>query len=135
MKIIAVTGPPCAGKSSYVAQHRDPDHVVIDLDALAHALGYPDPHLDWNGDDHPARHVAMRARASAIKAARDLPLVSVAWVITTAPDPRALNARETVALDPGADECHRRAAIDERPTATHEQIDQWYDRHASSRTW
>lgn len=34
MTVILVAGPPCAGKSTYVAQHREPDDVVLDQDAM-----------------------------------------------------------------------------------------------------
>lgn len=35
-----VTGPPCAGKSTYVAEHKD-DGDVVDFDLIARAMGAP----------------------------------------------------------------------------------------------
>lgn len=94
--IRVVTGPPCSGKTTHVRKHAGPLDVVIDLDAIAHALGYPAEHIDWGETSHPAspraktprantppstppgsntphpsRVAAMRARASLVKAALD----------------------------------------------------------------
>ena len=69
MRVVVVTGPPCSGKTHHVQEHRNPGDVVIDFDTLAHALGYPHEHAAWPPDDHPARAVALRARASDLKAA------------------------------------------------------------------
>lgn len=130
-----VTGPPCSGKSTHVREHADPRDVVLDLDLLANALGYPAEHVDWGEvEPHPARVLAMIARASVIKAiqagqAQSAPHV---WVVASfdkgamALQRRATGPVEVLVLDPGAALCHARAVNDGRPEATHDQIDRWY---------
>lgn len=49
LSVVLVAGPPCGGKSAYVAQHAGPADLVVDYDALAVALqvaGDTHRHLD-----------------------------------------------------------------------------------------
>lgn len=142
-----MSGPPCAGKTTYVDQHRGPEDVVIDFDRIAHALGYPTEHVAWPADAHPARMVALRARASALRAVMDHRGDYTAWIVTSAPGvaPSGLQPDESHVIDPGRDECWRR--VDLRATnevdanATRREIDAWYEQHAPvdadtpSRSW
>lgn len=131
-----ITGPPCAGKTTHAHQHDPGEAIVIDLDALAHALGYPTPHLDWD-TTHPAKTAAIVARASLIKRALAGKWQADVVIIDSAPrdlDRYTLGAHITV-LDPGRDVCHQRADADGRSDDTHTQIDLWYDTHAPSRGW
>jgi hypothetical protein len=41
-RIVLVCGPPAAGKSTYVRDHATPSDSVIDFDAIAMELGFPD---------------------------------------------------------------------------------------------
>lgn len=41
MHVTLVSGPPGAGKSTWIREHRTPGAVVVDFDALAVALGSP----------------------------------------------------------------------------------------------
>lgn len=127
-----VTGPPCSGKSTYVREHAAPTATVIDLDAMAEALGYPGSHVDWGEETpHPARVAAMIARASLVKAALTHKLVGEVW-LTDAVVSAVAQARyagvdaEIVSLDPGLDVCRERAENDDRSAATIEQIERWY---------
>lgn len=136
MGLTIVTGPPCAGKSTHVDQHRQPGDVVIDFDHIATALGYDGEHVDWAiAGDSPHRYLARVARAAVLKAVlagqmRD----RTVWVVETSPERWQVAAYRragatTVELDPGAAECHRRAAEAGRPAATHSEIDAWYADH------
>lgn len=127
-----VTGPPCSGKSTYIAEHASPDATVIDLDAMAEALGYPGSHVDWGEETpHPARVAAMIARASLVKAALTGKIVGEVW-LTDAVVSAVAQARyaavdsDLVSLDPGLDVCRERAARDHRSPATLNQIERWY---------
>jgi len=109
-----VCGPSCSGKSRYVAEHMQPDDVVICLDSIAARLAGCQEHR------HPQSVVAsafvernrqLRALAST-KAKR-------AWFIVQAPRLTernywfdVLGARSIVLLNPGADECVRRLRAD-----------------------
>jgi len=101
-----VTGPPAAGKSSWIKAHAKADDIVIDLDLMALAMAGP-------GADHHAHgevlmRVVHRARFAALNEAyQHLDKVDV-YVIHTQPSAKTLakykrlDAR-IVTVDPGRD--------------------------------
>ncbi|MFJ1964888.1 hypothetical protein [Streptomyces massasporeus] len=102
--LYVITGPPAAGKSSWIDAHAKPTDVVIDLDRITVALTGPGaPH--WN--HAPLQHrVAQRARYAAIdEALQHLDRLDV-YLIHTMPSSKAmakykrLRAR-IVVVDPG----------------------------------
>lgn len=127
-----VTGPPCSGKSTYIREHAGEQAVVIDLDDIAHALGYPVHHVDWaEATPHPARVAAMVARASLVKSTLTRKLVGEVWltdtVVSAVAQQRYVAAgAEIVSLDPGREVCLKRAERDGRSAATVDQIENWY---------
>lgn len=124
-----VCGPPCSGKTTYVAEHAHSSDTVIDLDAIALALR-PD-YRHWQG---------MLTRELLFKAirVRNAMLGSLsrqdrgrAWFIVAAP-PAAERAwwqkqlgGELVLLDPGREECKRRARARGTPNAV-AGVDAWH---------
>lgn len=135
-----VTGPPCSGKSTHIRDNAPADAVVIDLDQMAQALGYPGSHVDWGEETpHPARVAAMIARASLVKAALTHKLVGDIW-LTDAVVSAVAHARyagvdaEIVSLDPGLSVCLERAEHDGRTPATLEQIERWYSEDTVGQT-
>lgn len=134
--IVVVTGPPCAGKSTHVDDHRGPDDLVIDFDRVAHALGYPTTHVVF--PDHQrnrAAKAAVAARSLLIKAALTDPdrfsQSHRTWLIDARPEPWQREAYTRAAavfvdLDPGRDECLRRALASGRPPSTIDQINDWF---------
>jgi hypothetical protein len=123
-----VTGPPCGGKTTHVRDNRNGDDVVVDLDALAAALGYPRGQVEWD-DDHPAVAAARMARAHVIHALTSGRLQATAWVIDAKPDRSSLAQYEragaaVITIDPGREVCRSRAPG--RPAGTLERIDAWY---------
>lgn len=140
--VVVVSGPPCSGKSTHVAEHRTDRDLVVDLDVIAHALGYPTDHLDWAAADHPARVAALIARASVLKAVRQSRIRGTVWVIDAAGETPALAGLRlrTVALDPGRDVCLDRAQAAGRPASTLTEIARWYEQRtgalgATSQEW
>lgn len=129
--LTVVTGPPCSGKTTYVRQYALPGDVIIDLDAIAQALGSPVTH-----DHEPGiRKVALEARAAAIKMAisRHQHHGARAWIIESAPDQArrswyASRDARFVDLSESPDELHRRAAESGRPVSAHSQIDSFLAR-------
>lgn len=128
MTYTVVTGPPCAGKSTWVREHARPDDIVIDYDTLAQALSMSNDEHDV--PDAP-RRVAMDARMTAITSAARQHDVDV-WVIDSDPSPerhgvyrmaRAIYHR----IDPGIDVCLERAQ--QRPPETEHYIMRWYSRN------
>ena len=133
--IHVILGPPCAGKSTYCREHARDGDVVVDYDALADALGNRHPH-EARGE---VRDAAFAARASVIERA----LAGGGgdadhYVIHTSPSEGQLAAYEAagadvVTLDPGMDECLRRAGEDGRPARTAQVIREWYERQKAGK--
>lgn len=102
--LIVVTGPPAAGKSSWIQAHATARDIVIDLDLMALAMAGP-------GADHHAHsdvlmRVVHRARFAALNEAYEhLDKVDV-YVIHTQPSAKALAKYKRleariVTVDPG----------------------------------
>ncbi|MFD0256431.1 AAA family ATPase [Streptomyces sp. NPDC127113] len=102
--LYVVTGPPAAGKSSWIDSHAKPTDLVIDLDRITSALTGPGA-PQWS--QHPLHlRVAHRARYAAIdEALQHLAKLDV-YLIHTMPSSKALakyrrlDAR-IVVVDPG----------------------------------
>lgn len=102
--LYVVTGPPTAGKSSWIRAHAKAADIVIDLDLMALAMAGP-------GADHHAHgdvlmRVVHRARFAALNEAFQHLDTTDVYVIHTQPSPkklaqyRRLKAR-IVTVDPG----------------------------------
>ena len=122
-----ITGPPCAGKSTYVREHAASGDVRVDFDSLATALGSDQPH---DAPDE-VRSAAFAARSAVVAPALSGDAKTDYWVIHTNPtDEQAASyeraGADFVSLDPGMDECLRRAADDDRPARTADAIRAWY---------
>ncbi|WEV72144.1 HK97 family phage prohead protease [Bifidobacterium sp. ESL0790] len=130
-KITVVTGPPAAGKTTYIAEHKHDGDVVVDFDALAKALGQT------------AEHSVDGVPASLARTARDNVIDDLlkgvdtdSWIIQTWMNPSRSNAyeqakAEIVTVDPGIDEVLRHAKDDGRDDATMDEIRRWYDHGGS----
>ena len=119
-RLVLVIGPPCSGKTTYVATHAGLDDVVIDVDALARALGSRVEH------DHHPNHLAAALVARDALALR--PASSTTWLITT--NRRSLgNLRlpphEVVVLDTSIDTCLARARAAGRTSQVLDAIRNW----------
>jgi len=121
MHVVLVTGPPCSGKTTYVAEHKQPGDVVVDYDALAVALGSDVTH----GHHDSLRPFVMAARTAVLKLITNSH-TGKAWVISTDPHPYLRKvATERVDMDTPLDECRRRAIEAGRPEVSVSLIDQW----------
>jgi predicted kinase len=130
MTLTVITGPPCAGKTTLVSERRAVADLVIDLDAIARAFGYPADHVEWN-DPHPAVAAARTARQAVLDQVTSGRSRCNVWLIDSKPHPTSLRIYRRVGatvidLDPGRELCHRRADDDGRSAGTHDQIDRWY---------
>lgn len=129
--LVIVCGPPASGKSTYVEQHAEPGDVVIDLDGIMAALrpGY----RHWSGAlDRELINQAIRVRNAMLGDLRDA-TAGRAWFIVSAPTRaerdwwQAQLGGSVVLLNPGAEECRRRARArgTERAVAG---VDNWFRR-------
>lgn len=119
-----VTGAPCAGKSTYCAENAN-GSIVVDFDKLALALGAEESH-NAQGE---IKQAAFTARTSVIS--EILEKGYSAFIIHTFPNEDQIEAykaagAEFVTLDPGKDECLRRAEQDKRPQASIDAIERYY---------
>ncbi|GAA2929768.1 AAA family ATPase [Streptomyces enissocaesilis] len=129
--LYVITGPPAAGKSSWIRAHAKPTDVVIDLDLMALAMAGP-------GADHHAHgevllRVVHRARQAAIREAEQhLDQVDV-YLIHTMPQGKArarykrLGAR-IIVVDPG-EQIVRQRVRDMRQPAMEAVVTRWYRDH------
>lgn len=118
-----IIGPPCAGKSTYVDENRENGDVVVDFDKLCKALGSDDEHA---APEH-IKQAGFKARSAVIKYLTDNTDAN-GWVIHSSPAEWQLDAykdADVVVIDPGIDECLRRA--EERPPGTVDVIKEWYE--------
>lgn len=125
-----VVGPPCAGKSTWVDRNAPAGAARLDFDRLALVMG--------SGDEHSAPPVVFEA---ALAARRGV----IGWAVdpdAEHPDGELYliysfispNTVEVLAaagarfhlVDPGIDECLKRADADNRPPRTVEAIHRWY---------
>lgn len=130
-RVVLVAGPPCAGKSTYVASRRGPGDLVADFDEVARRLGSPGKwmHSRSVGD------AAEREMQSLIDRVADIEL-GVAWVVRCVPDPfercglaERLRA-EAVVLLPSVATLTVRARERPAPAETIRSIWRWLDRYA-----
>ncbi|MEV0441817.1 AAA family ATPase [Streptomyces spectabilis] len=126
--LYVVTGPPAAGKSSWIEARATARDIVIDLDRITRALTGPGA-PQWNHDEI-ASKVALRARYAAIdEAVKHLHQVDV-YLIHTMPSARwraryqRLGA-EIVTVDPGEDVVRERVAA-MRSDEMKRVVSRWY---------
>lgn len=131
-----VTGPPAAGKSSWIDAHATARDIVIDLDRITRALTGPGAPA-WNQDPLQLR-VAHRARYAAMDEAFTLRDKVDVYLIHTMPSRKALakykrlDAR-IVTVDPGRDIVMQRVAAMRDPDMQR-VVTRWYrQRPAASR--
>ena len=123
-----ISGPPCAGKSTYVIEHAQDGDLRIDYDLIAQALGATNSH----SAEGIVKQAAFDAREGAIKTTIGNPDAE-SWIIHTSPSDDHIKMYEDagadfVLLDPGMDECLARARADERPQQTIDGIQKWYEK-------
>ncbi|MET8826537.1 AAA family ATPase [Streptomyces sp. NPDC004610] len=126
--LYVITGPPAAGKSTWITAHATARDLVIDLDRIAQALTGPGAPA-WNHDETVQR-VAQRARFAAIEEALKHRESVDVYLIHTMPSPKAraryrrLGAR-IVVVDPGEDVVRERVAA-MRSAGMDRVVTRWY---------
>lgn len=137
MTVYVVTGPPAAGKTTWVREHAKPGDITIDYDTLAQALS---PDLPSDPLEQPPHAIAtiQAARAAAID---DATMDADTWgqdskydvyLVHAMPDRQALNRYrkcgfDIITIDPGYHECLRRAQTQRTPRQQ-AIVQDWYQR-------
>lgn len=126
-----VMGPPCAGKSTYIKEHKKDGDLVVDYDEITVALGSARYQADGI-----IKQASFAARTGAIEEALKDP-ESESWIIHTNPTTDQMRCytstgAEFITLDPGKDECLARAEADGRPQSTVDAIEKYYEQKEKS---
>lgn len=127
--LIVVTGPPAAGKSSWIKAHATARDIVIDLDLMALAMAGPG--ADHHNHTEALTKVVHRARYAAIdEACRHLATTDV-YLIHTQPSPKALARYKRleariVTIDPGRDIVMERVKAMRQPEMER-VVSRWYN--------
>lgn len=129
--IYVVTGPPCGGKSTYVTGSMRPGAVRVDFDLIAQALGGTESHDPAISDSVFAAAAAARRAVVGRVLDTEQPLADDSWLIWQRVPPVMADRLEAVGaqfleVDPGKEECLRRASEDGRPQRTFDGIEQYY---------
>ncbi|SID31471.1 Uncharacterised protein [Mycobacteroides abscessus subsp. abscessus] len=134
--LYVVTGPPAAGKSTWVQANAQPGDITIDYDAIASVL--TPPHGDPHSHPEHVKAVTKAARQAAIDAAVLLIATTDVYVIHSTPSEalltkyRALGA-EVVTINPGKDVVLARAQ-QQRPHNIQQAARHWYETHDEAPT-
>lgn len=126
-RVLLVTGPPCAGKSTLVSRMWTPGVLIVDRDEIARRIGSPNKWM------HPERYKA-KAESIMVQTMAEIANSDTirAFVIRSAPIPEQRDAlaaylrADVRVVDPGRAECVRRAMRDRRPRGTVRWINRWY---------
>lgn len=112
--LTVVCGPPASGKTHYVAQHRKPNDIVIDVDSIAHELLSTTGH-NWSREHLP---VVMRKRNQMLAELSKLP-DRAAWLIAIEPTATArgwwaekVGAKQIIVLETHPRVCDERILAD-----------------------
>ena len=124
-----ISGPPCAGKSTFAQQQAQTGDLVIDLDSLIRK--YSPQHLQWQSPVSPdILSQAIRDR-NALLGTLAQAKTGQAWLIVAAPAQAerdwwtAQLSAQAILLDPGPAECKARALARGTPRAI-PGIERWY---------
>ena len=132
-----VCGPPCSGKTTYISDHASEQDIIIDFDTIQATLDPSYQHWAKTGLDKSLLHRAIRVR-NELLGSLSRRRAGKAWFIVSAPSKAERDwwhdklGGTVVLLNPGVDECKRRAIARGTPLAQ-DGIDRW--EHRSQHPW
>lgn len=146
MTVFIVTGPPCAGKTTWVRENADPADVIVDMDALVAAMTTADD-VSHTAPSSLIWRTAMAARDAAVRKVLDHQSREVvenmhgmmveldAYVIHAVPNRNQVDryiaqGARILIVDPGRRTVINRATEAGRIDTVHNAIVGWYHDHA-----
>ena len=116
--LIVVTGPPAAGKSTWIKAHARATDIVLDFDRIAQSISGPGAQAQYHSPV--AEAVAQRMRFAALSEAKLHLDETDVYLIHTQPKGKALAeyrrlSARIVEIDPGRDVVMERIAAMRRP--------------------
>lgn len=132
--LTVITGPPAAGKSTWIKAHAKPGDIVIDYDVIARSIAGPGASTHEHTDA--AQKIAHRMRFAAIDEALTLCDTTDVYLIHSQPKAkdqakyRRFGAR-VVEIDPGKDEVMARVRAQRRPGMVG-VVTRWYSQRAKA---
>jgi len=124
--IRAICGPPGSGKTAYVTERAQSGELIVDVDALFHALSG----LPWYDKPRPLLKYVLAARDGAMDELERFQNIG-AWIIADAPTRAERNAlrdrfdAEVTVLETPSGVCLERLAQDDRRPG---QLAEWMPR-------
>jgi hypothetical protein len=130
--IVVLWGPPCSGKSTYIAERMQPGDVRVDLDVIIAAL--MPPSAAPYSEPHYIRRLALDAREAVMASLHKVPRDVTAYVIDSNAD-KAGRARwhrrgaQVVKVEAPYAVCIARGREQGRPPEYEERVRSWFARH------
>lgn len=132
-RVVILAGPPCSGKTTMARRLAQPGDLVLDRDELAQRLGSPRRWMHEYRYGVAAEQLMQREiRRLAWGIAGNAYVVRCLARGAERRELAALLQAEIRLLDPGEDECVRRAVAGRRPHGTIEGIRRWYRQYRTS---
>ncbi|WP_018119407.1 AAA family ATPase [Corynebacterium mastitidis] len=131
MTLYVITGPPAAGKTTYVTEHAKCGDIRIDYDAIANLLA--GQAADNHSHSTVVKAITKAARQTAIDTALRYSDRKDVWIIDTTPSATALDTyrkhnAEIITIDPGRDTVMHRIKT-QRPKGMLTVAARWYEQH------
>lgn len=132
MGLHIISGPPAAGKTTFLNNNAKPGDIRIDLDHITNLITGKDP--DNHTHDHTAWAIAKAARRAAIDTALQHTGTHEVWIIDSNPSPEQVARYQKAGakmhtIAPPKDVVMKRIKNSNRPETMYKAAARWYKTH------